>query len=83
MKCIYCDADCESSVCPACADVSVPSANMPGHGQLRRMEQCGVILYDPQSGRRATLDKWGRVQWWHVDASGIMSPTDNTKDQRT
>lgn len=72
MKCMYCDSDCDSCVCPACADVTVPEAKLLGSSQLRRMEQCGVILYDPASGKRATLDKWGRVQWWVVDGSGRM-----------
>ena len=33
--------------------------------------EVGVILADA-SGERVTVDKYGRVQWWCVDGSGIM-----------
>ena len=33
--------------------------------------EIGVILAD-DTWRRVTVDKFGRVQWWCVDGSGIM-----------
>ena len=36
------------------------------------MVECGVILLDETTGKRATVDRWGRVQWWENDGSGAM-----------
>lgn len=36
------------------------------------LEPIGHIYIDPETNRRATLDYWGRVQWWDVDGSGRM-----------
>ena len=36
----------------------------------------GVILANG-NGERATIDKFGRVQWWTVDESGVMTPAQN------
>ena len=33
-------------------------------------EEIGVILQ--KDGKRVTVDKFGRVQWWEVDGSGEM-----------
>lgn len=42
--------------------------------QLREsgMQPIGWIFIDPVTGRRATLDYFGRVQWWEIDRSGRM-----------
>ena len=35
-------------------------------------EEIGVILQ--KDGKRVTVDKFGRVQWWELDGSGEMAP---------
>lgn len=42
------------------------------HLRQRGMCYCGEVLIDLESGRRATIDYCGRVQWWDVDESGRM-----------
>ena len=34
-------------------------------------EEIGVILQ--KDGKRVTVDKFGRVQWWELDGSGEMA----------
>lgn len=36
------------------------------------MQRIGWIYVDPETNRRATLDYFGRVQWWEIDGSGRM-----------
>lgn len=36
------------------------------------MEPIGAMLIDPETGRRATVDIYGRVQWWEVDGAGAL-----------
>ncbi|WP_423820878.1 hypothetical protein V5738_11095 [Salinisphaera sp. SPP-AMP-43] len=36
------------------------------------MQRIGWIFNDPTTNRRATLDYFGRVQWWEIDGSGRM-----------
>lgn len=43
------------------------------------MEPVGAMLLDPKTGRRATVDVYGRVQWWEVDGAGALVP--NALDQ--
>lgn len=33
--------------------------------------EIGVMLAD-DTGKRVTVDKYGRVQWWCVDGSGVI-----------
>jgi hypothetical protein len=41
--------------------------------QNRGMKSCGVMYFD-ETGKRSTVDKLGRVQWWTVNSSGVMVP---------
>lgn len=34
----------------------------------------GVMLQDTMTGKRATIDIYGRVQWWEVDGAGALVP---------
>jgi hypothetical protein len=39
------------------------------------MQVTGVIMSEIMSGDnkcRATIDSFGKVQWWHIDGSGTM-----------
>lgn len=38
------------------------------------MEPIGAVLLDPKTGKRATVDIYGRVQWWEVDGAGALVP---------
>jgi hypothetical protein len=42
------------------------------------MTPIGVIM-QRADGRRCTLDRWGRVQWWHTDEAGAMTPNVQAK----
>ena len=44
------------------------------------MREIGTILVDPETGERATVDYFGRVQWWHNDGSGRMAVAKETTD---
>lgn len=45
---------------------------------VKGMQPCGVILCDDQ--RRATVDLFGRVQWWGVSGSGEMVSAAQAED---
>lgn len=34
--------------------------------------EIGVILIDKSTNKRCTVDRFGRVQYWDVDGSGVM-----------
>ncbi|MES1926527.1 hypothetical protein [Salinisphaera sp. T31B1] len=38
----------------------------------RGMRIIGGVFIVPDTGQRATIDYWGRVQWWDVDGAGRM-----------
>ena len=40
--------------------------------------EIGVILIDPKTKKRCTVDHFGRVQYWDVDGSGAMIATVDT-----
>jgi hypothetical protein len=57
--------------------VSVDSLvkNKIDHLEGRNMQVTGVIMSEIMSGDnkcRATIDSFGKVQWWHIDGSGTM-----------
>lgn len=56
--------------------------------EARGFEIAGVILVDRKvekdgTHRRATVDNFGRVQWWKVDGSGRMSALKEPITQKT
>ena len=40
--------------------------------------EIGVILIDPKTKKRCTVDHFGRVQYWEIDGSGVMIATVDT-----
>ena len=43
------------------------------------MQPIGIIYQHPKTNARATLDIYGRVQWWDTDGSGRMVSMDRIK----
>ena len=42
--------------------------------------EIGIILIDPKTNKRCTVDQFGRVQHWDVDGSGVMiAPVDTVR----
>ena len=42
--------------------------------------EIGIILIDPKTKKRCTVDHFGRVQYWDVDGSGAMiAPVDTVR----
>lgn len=46
--------------------------------EAKGMRPVGIVMAD-ESGKRATIDRYGRVQWWVVDGSGKMIAADENK----
>ena len=55
-------------------DKKLKSLKSEGYAEI------GVILIDPKTKKRCTVDHFGRVQHWDVDGSGVMiAPVDTVR----